>query len=108
MSVNITTNSSRLLLGNLLSIDNIEFLDILYLPDYTSQTGDQQYIVQDIDTIDSIAYAFYGDPILWWVIAWANDFELLPTDLIVNDSIIIPDQNFVKSQLLTGKYRPSI
>ncbi len=38
--------------------------------------GDDTYIITSAnDRLDLIAYDFYGDPNLWWIIASANDLN---------------------------------
>ena len=32
----------------------------------------QSYLITGVDTLDSLAYAFYGDPSSWWIICDAN------------------------------------
>jgi len=56
-------------------------------------------VVQTNDRIDTIANTYYGDPVLWWVIAVANDMEIVPTQLQVGATIRIPSPVYV-SQLL--------
>ena len=92
--------SSRLQFGDLLSYRGTEVWDTLDLPDIPVQTDDLQYMVQSADRIDRLAYRFYGDPILWWVIAAANDMEILPTDLYSGQILRIPSPGYVLQQLL--------
>ena len=37
------------------------------------QNGDAIIISNEADYLDSIAYTYYGDPTLWWVIALVNN-----------------------------------
>lgn len=94
MSVTIRKRS-RLQFGNLVTVDGFTFWDLLELPTIVPQPDDTSYQVQGTDRIDSLAYKFYGDPILWWVLALANDLELLPSDLQVGDVLRIPSQRYV-------------
>jgi hypothetical protein len=98
MSVKVVKNS-RLRFGELLLLDGIEFWNTLDLPALPIQPDDIQYQVQATDRIDLLAYKFYGDPVLWWVIATANDLELIPNDLSVGGVLRIPSVNFVQSVL---------
>jgi hypothetical protein len=91
----IVRNRSRLQFGNLLTLDGFTFWDLLELPEIQPQPDDTFYQVQGTDRIDSLAYQFYGDPVLWWVIAAANDMELLPSDMNVGDLLRIPSQRYV-------------
>lgn len=87
---------SRLQFGNLLSIDGFEFWDLLQLPQIRPQPDDIFYTPKDHERIDLLAYKFYGDPILWWVLAVANDLELLPTDLNSGVTLRVPSLRYVQ------------
>ena len=106
MSVNIK-NNSRLQFGTLLSIDGFEFWDLLQLPSFSSQPDDTFYTVLGTDRIDLLANKFYGDPILWWVLALANDLELLPTELNVGMVLRVPSSRSVQSLLFQGSTKSS-
>jgi hypothetical protein len=91
----IIKNHSRLRFAQLAIADGITFWDLLDLPYIPPQTDDIQYTVNMNDRIDSLAYQFYKDPVLWWVIAEANDLEILPTDLQTGMVIRIPSPRYV-------------
>lgn len=91
---------SRLLFAELLSVDEVEFWDTLVLPDTGPRRDDVQHIVSSTDRVDLIAQTYYGDAGLWWVIAWANNLEILPTDLKENAQIRIPSLSYVQNELL--------
>ena len=105
MSVRIS-NSSRLQFADLFSVDGVEYWDTLVLPDAIPQQDDIQYPVVSSDRIDLLANKFYQDPGLWWVIAWANDLEILPTDMKQNMQIRIPSKNFVNNLLKIASRKP--
>ena len=54
---------------------------VIYLPtqypNLVASNNDYYIISRDQDRLDLIAYDFYGDSTLWWIIAMAND---LPGD----------------------------
>lgn len=102
MSVNVR-QGSRLFFSDLLVVDGYEFWDFVDLPPYRRRPDDITHIVQSNDRIDRIAQRYYQNPVLWWVIAWANDFEILPTDLREGEIIVIPDVNYVQSKLFSRK-----
>lgn len=90
---------SRLRFAELGIVEGVEFWDVLDLPDLPEQVDDISYQVQGGDRIDRLATQFYGEPNLWWVIAAANDFEDLPTDLNEGDIIRVPAPRFVLQEL---------
>ena len=46
-----------------------------YYPNITVTPEDTYIITKGVDRLDLIAYDFYGDSTLWWVIASANNLE---------------------------------
>ena len=96
MAVNIST-ASRLRFAELLIIDDVTFWDIVDLPTFVTRKTDLFHRVESTDRIDTLSKTFYRDERFWWVIAWANDLEILPTDLNENAILIIPDPEFVRS-----------
>lgn len=99
MSVRIQKNS-RLQFADLLTADGIEFWDTLDMPTIVAQTDDLVHTVQSKQRIDQIAALYYGDPVLWWVIAVANDLEILPTALDDGRDLKIPAPRYVLQELL--------
>jgi hypothetical protein len=47
----------------------------IYYPNIEAKEDDTYIIVGNTDRLDVIAYDFYGDSTLWWVIAMANNLE---------------------------------
>lgn len=106
MAMNNITIYSRLRFASPGVIDGIEFWDLLDLPALPEQADDLTYQVQGGDRIDALATRFYGEPELWWVIAAANNLEILPTELNEGDFLRIPASRFILQQLFrTAKGR---
>jgi|GEM_PF-2146287 len=103
MSVRIR-DTSRLKNARLITIDGVEHWEQPEYPSIDPAPDDIKYTVDGNDRIDRIATRFYGSPDLWWIIALANGFELLPNDLNARDVIRIPSGRRVFSQILR---RPS-
>ena len=99
MTVQISKNS-RLRYAPLVSVDDYEFWDLLVPPEIPVRSDEIQYTVQMADRIDLLANKFYGDPVLWWVLAVANDLDILPTDLKYGQVIRVPSKVFVYPELL--------
>jgi hypothetical protein len=98
-------NSSRLKFADLLIVDGVEFWDTLVLPDPVSRQDDIIHIVSQTDRIDLLADRYYQDAGLWWVIAWANNLDIIPTDLNEGAQIRIPSKSYVTSELLKNASR---
>jgi len=96
-------NSSRLRFADLLisPATGIQYWDTINLPVIASQPDDILYTIIGTDSIDRLAHRYYEDPEFWWVIAVANDMEILPTDFNVGDEIIIPSPRYVRTTLFT-------
>lgn len=101
MAVNIP-RFSRLRFGRMLDVDGIAFWDTLDLPEVVEQPDDLVHQVMDNDRIDLLAYRYYQDPRLWWVIAAANEIEEVPTHFNVGDQLRIPAPRYV-TQVLFSK-----
>jgi|WetSurMetagenome_2_1015567.scaffolds.fasta_scaffold53084_2 hypothetical protein len=86
---------SRLRFGELVSVDGVEFWDVLDLPEIPEQPDDQLYTVLGTDRIDLLAYRLYKDARLWWVIAVANGMEDIPTDFNEGEVIRLPSPRYV-------------
>lgn len=50
---------------------------------------DKLHIVMDEDNLTQLAYRYYGNPILWYIIADANNIEN-PFELTTGESLQIP------------------
>ena len=69
-------------------------------PEIKKTSDDIYIIVSKKDRLDLLAYQYYGDSTLWWIIAQAN--QLLIPSLVIgkNQQIRIPDPN-LKSKYIT-------
>lgn len=64
--------------------------------------GDTIYVTQAMDTLFKLAYSYYGDIKLWWVI-WDNNIANLsgsPLYLPAGVSLRIPTKKTVEAELL--------
>lgn len=98
MGIELSTHS-RLRFADLVQSEQVVYWDTLDLPEIVAQGDDQQYTVQGNDRIDTLAHKFYGDPVLWWVLAAANDLELLPTALYSGQVLRVPSPRYVLQEL---------
>ncbi len=98
--------NSRLRFSEFSADDNgdqngFDYFEINDLPVIPEQVDDIQYLVKTTDRIDLLAYRYYGDVVLWWIIALVNNMELLPNDLVEGETIRIPSPRFVLNDLHT-------
>lgn len=100
MAVNVSKRS-RLRFKELLEIYGVSFWELEEFPSVPEDPNDLYYQVKYGDRIDLLAYTFYGDPNLWWVIAGANDMNILPTDLQPGNIVRIPSPLYVSDVLFT-------
>ena len=111
MALRIDPNS-YLLFSELLNVDGVEFWDLVQFPVITPQDDDMfitigvstqgQFISND-ESIrpDLLSLRLYGNPQLWWVIALRNNFELMPSELNLGETIICPSPRYVFEEILT-------
>lgn len=104
MSVRVG-NFSRLLFNDLLLVDGFECWNTLDLPEIPIRQGDMQHVVESIDQIDRLAYAYYNNANLWWVIAAANNLEILPTDLKEGMTLRIPEPDYITGPFFASSAR---
>ena len=97
VSINIHSRLKNATLGIL---DGYEFWDRIDYPVLVPQPDDSTYQVVGTERLDSIATTTYGDPTLWWVIAIANNMELLPSDLNPGAVLIIPSARYIFGEVL--------
>jgi phage tail protein X len=90
---------SRLRFYDLVFVDEYEFWNLAELPEIPTQVDDKKIRVKATDRLDLLAYQYYGDAILWWVIAVANDIDLIQTQLNEGDVIRIPSVSYVQQKL---------
>ena len=103
MSV-VVSSHSRLRFGELFVSEGVEFWDVVDLPSIVEQEDDIVYQVKGGigERVDRLATKFYGDSRLWWVIALANNFEIVPVDLNHGDIIIVPAPRYVLQELFAS------
>jgi hypothetical protein len=75
------------------------------LPDAVPRQDDIQHIVSSHDRIDLLADRYYQDAGMWWVIAWANSLDILPTDMKQNMQLRIPSKDYVTNELIRKAIR---
>lgn len=76
-------------------------------PDLSDRDGDIEYTIQSGDRLDKLAFRYYGDALLWWVIAQRNEIDLPVIEAQSGRRIIIPDPSFVATQISGRKPRRS-
>ena len=97
-------DTSRMKFARLLDLDGVEHWEMPEYPKIEAAPDDRTYVVDRNDRIDRLSDSIYGSPDLWWIIALANDMELLPNDLFENQTIRIPSGRRVFTDILR---RPS-
>lgn len=93
---------SRLNFLPLVTLDSYEFFDFEPYPEFAARPDDLWYQVVAGDRPDTLGQKFYGSPRLWWVVAVANELEILPSQLYVGQILRIPNPGFVRQKLFKG------
>jgi nucleoid-associated protein YgaU len=73
----------------------VRYFDVFEAPKLESSELDISYVLQSTDRLDKLAFRFYGNSHLWWVIALKNDLDLPVVNLNAVDTIVIPNPNYV-------------
>lgn len=71
---------------------NNAYFGVWKRPEPAPGSDDIYHRVSDIDIgrLDLLAYYYYRDPLLWWVIADANSITDQFTELVAGEEILIP------------------
>jgi nucleoid-associated protein YgaU len=104
VTVNVR-DTSRLRFAKLALIDGVELWNLPEYPEIEAAPDDLRYVVDRKDRIDRLAFSFYGNAELWWVIALANELRLLPNDMKQGDTLRIPSPRRVFNQILRSPSR---
>jgi len=96
-------NTSRLIHANLLKTGGIEYWELPEYPEILPREDDMVHEVEVSDRIDRLAHKYYGDVVLWWVIALANNLRAIPADLVAGTKLRIPAPVYVTGDLLRVK-----
>ena len=75
---------------------SVVFLQPFEIDGIEATDQDIEYTVASTDRIDLLAYRFYGDPRLWWVIAYRNGMDLPAVQLYEGRKIIVPSPTMVR------------
>lgn len=84
----------------MLTIDGVEFWELPEYPSIAPAGDDTVYTTSRGDRIDRLSRRFYGTHDLWWVIAIANDINLIPSDFKENVDLRIPSTKRVFNDIL--------
>lgn len=77
--------------------DDVIVLDPDFKIPYSSSYKVHLVTPQQRGRLDLIAYTYYGNPLLWWVIANANRIDN-PLEVSAGDKLIIPDKEVLYSK----------
>jgi hypothetical protein len=97
--------TSRLRFARLLELGGVECWELPEYPTISAEPDDVLYTVARTDRIDLLAHRFYNSSELWWVIALANGFRLLPSDMRENMVLRVPSARRVFTTILKGATR---
>jgi nucleoid-associated protein YgaU len=97
-TVEVSANSRLRFSKAVVGVDGVPYLDLWSLTDQIPvQADDSAYIVAATDTIATIATKFYGDPVLWWAIALANDIVDPLTEVYEGRELRIVSGSYIKN-----------
>jgi len=90
------TNNSQLHFATLFNVDSVNFWDLPGYPTIIPQDDDLTHTVSsdEVARVDLIAYDYYGDSELWWVIMLANSKQDMSA-FSMGEQITIPAPRYV-------------
>lgn len=97
---------SRLVHARLIRLDAVEHWQMPEYPEVPEAADDISHVVADNERVDQIATRYYGAPELWWVIALANGWRLVPNDVVPGRTIRIPSPARVQATLIRRRQQP--
>lgn len=95
---------SYLNFADLLAAEGFEFWETPDFPEIIPQDNDT-YIEVDSNyfgRLDLLAFDQYGDVDLWWVIALANNLDIVPTQMKIGQKLRIPNKNYIQTLFARG------
>lgn len=99
------SNHSYLIFSKLKQYQEVVFWERPEVPSIEPSDRDFEITLEAGDRIDLAAYVAYRDPLLWWVVALANDVWLPPLGMNPGNSFRIPDGGKVLDLIRTGTNR---
>lgn len=99
MATVVVPKRSRLQFADLAEVSGRVFWDLPELPPFDARDDDTLYRWDELDTIENVAFRFYQDTSLWWVIAKRNNLSSVTFDLKKGDQIVIPSLRFLADVL---------
>ena len=91
--------------GNLLEKTKVSYYGVFEEFKIEPQSDDIDYIIRRSDRVDLLADRFYGDHLLWWVIALKNQIDLPVVELIAGMKIVIPSPRYVREFIVGQRVR---
>jgi len=79
-SVEVSAHS-HLVFSKLKQYNEVVFWEMPELPDIAPTAFDVIHALNIADRIDNMSSGIYGDPVLWWVLALANNIRLQPLQM---------------------------
>lgn len=98
--------NSHLRFSKLMNVDNVLFWDVPNFPTIVPQDDDLLHTITDLDLgrLDLLAYDYYRDEELWWVIMLANGKDNI-NHFRIGEQITIPSPRYVITDLLGSRNR---
>lgn len=82
-----------------------EFFDTPDFEPIDTSSNDRQLEIDQryLGRLDLIAFDYYRDSNLWWIIALANNIDVIPTGMYIGQKLIIPSTTTVTQYLRRKK-----
>lgn len=104
-SVEVSAHS-HLIFSSLKQYNEVVFWERPNIPDLPPSDTDIFTILQVQDRPDNMAFAAYSDPLLWWVLSYANNIPLQPLLMQPGNKFRYPSGDAVLAFLRGGPALP--
>jgi hypothetical protein len=69
-------------------------------PEIPDLDGDIEHEIVAGERLEGLAYRYYNEPLLWWVIALRNDMDLPDVEAVPGKMVTVPDPSWVHSNIV--------
>jgi len=94
---------SRLRFSRFRYIDGYTFWDLVEIPKLEAQSDDITHVVTATDRPDTISYRYYGNTVMFPIIASVNNIELIPSDMYIGQKLRIPSPRYITEEVFPKK-----
>jgi hypothetical protein len=89
---------SALVHARYVQVDEAAFFTPTEPPTIVAAPDDRLRRIEALDRIDNLAFLYFGDSRMEWILKWLNNIYLIPNDMVPGDEIRIPSFSRMERQ----------